>query len=138
MTQRKTKKRGASGTRQRSGRTFVIRTCADFADVPEEMMDECLREFAIAVRLAKVAKAILEHGSQELGKPTAWKPMESFTWTDDDGADYRVHLNIPKADGTVEDAGSIRLVDGELRYEPPPASTSHRALETPSPESPKP
>lgn len=52
--------------------TYKIRTIQDFLLVPADRLEECLREFAIMLGMARVATGLL-----------GWELGDTFTWIDD-------------------------------------------------------
>lgn len=53
---------------------FEIKTVADFLAVPEEKLDECMRDFEHWVKLARAMGELLGHGVMV---------VDRFVWVDD-------------------------------------------------------
>jgi hypothetical protein len=63
--------------------TYTIRTLNDFLAVPEDCLDECLRDFALSVVGARHAKAAILAMAAEILIPEDAVMLKSFRWTDD-------------------------------------------------------
>jgi hypothetical protein len=64
-------------------RTYEIGTLGDFSKVPDERIEACLHEFAMAIRLHKLMLLLAEPNPVEAGV---------FRWTDDDKHHYEVTI----------------------------------------------
>lgn len=79
------------------GTVYEIRNVWDFAKVPDERLDLCLKEFGVAVRMARASIELLDAVADEMGVATDVRPLfgltETFEWIDDDKgiATMRIH-----------------------------------------------
>jgi hypothetical protein len=80
---------------------YDIATIQDFAKVPEDRLNDCLREFSVWVRMGHGLAAMLT------GIPVDWP--ESFVWVDDDR--HHIDVKIRSADGSV----TIPVASGTMR-----------------------
>jgi hypothetical protein len=64
---------------------YEIERVWDFLNVPEDRLDECLREFRIMLDMARATASLLDHiGALTLGDDAPrWEPA-NFVWIDDD------------------------------------------------------
>ena len=73
--------------------TYEIRTVADFLKVPENRLGACLREFRIALRLARATDNLVRRVGEVIHQTdTVRCEMQLFRWIDDDKR--TAHLRI--------------------------------------------
>jgi hypothetical protein len=70
-------------------RTYRIREVRDFLDVPEDRLEECLREFGLWVALAREMRTLLD------GVPILNDPTAVFGWVDDGKGELTVTVSTP-------------------------------------------
>lgn len=68
-----------------SGERYEIKNVWDFAKVPDERLDFCLQEFAVAVRMSRASIELLDALAEGKGAPKGLFALtDTFTWIDDD------------------------------------------------------
>lgn len=76
--------------------TYAIRTVADFLLVPEDRLDECLREFRICVQMARASMDLLNATARGMDiKDLPEGDLFAFTvfrWIDDDAGNITVNI----------------------------------------------
>ena len=73
-------------------KVYEIREIWDFAKVPDDRLDECLREFALFVRLVAVTETLASLVGDVDGKPSMRVGSQSFTWIDDGLREVKVSV----------------------------------------------
>lgn len=81
---------------------YTIDRLEDFAEVPDDRLDDCLAEFAMAVRSHREFRAAIRARSESLGLPDPGEliTIRTWTWTDDGRRVTRVEF----AETAEEDA----------------------------------
>jgi hypothetical protein len=72
-----------------SGKTYVIKSVGDFAQVPEGRLGTCLREFRVWLKYRQVLKAMETDGLVKAGRG-----VDDFVWCDDDLGEARINLVV--------------------------------------------
>jgi hypothetical protein len=84
--------------------TYVIRNVWDFLAVPEKRIGACLREFKIALGMARGVEQMMNAISDELTPEPGlirWKPGDEFRWVDD--RKRTVTINITDGTNTLSE-----------------------------------
>lgn len=80
---------------------YEIRTLDDFAKVPDDRLDVCLSEFAVAVRMHRGTEEVLNALAREYfpagNNPVSVKPLR-FVWIDDGETDFKLTVDIQAGD----------------------------------------
>ncbi len=88
-----------------SAPTYEIRTLGDFANVPDDRLDDCLAEFATAVRFQRATGDILNALAREqipalTGAAFNVFPSGAFVWIDDGENHADISVTIQAGDVT--------------------------------------
>jgi diadenosine tetraphosphate (Ap4A) HIT family hydrolase len=100
-----------------TGKTFVIESVADFLNVPEHRLSECLREFKQMLNMARATEALLVETGKMVGitpEQIRWQLVPRFEWTDDGLGNVSLTIDTEPEATTTEKAQSTESVSRSL------------------------
>lgn len=92
-------------------KTYIIEKVSDFLLVPEDRLDECLREFRIMLQMARPSADLLGHVADEMaaqGKLGPLKPgdvrfrlVDRFEWIDDGLSNVTMRVGVEPGESSA-------------------------------------